>query len=278
MKRKYYCVYGVTARENSPLTDTATAYLDNALRKMAWQNLATNFAKSGNPNLLAVMATAFPSGINVNNIDFKEMVDIDFDGVTLMKKVCHTHKKSHGITMECKPFYTMELTDGGREYMTKTKADSMTTETCVTFDDYVMKAWCKVMELNADGMLANFDSVWMLKRLIYRDIDALRDREQTKTEKFISLDENGNNKGTMQDCAQMDILKEVETSVEYEQLCETVKPLLRVRDKELAIVAWSYSKLGGYSMRETATIMDIDEKQVRRYVSAVQNVMQNVYA
>lgn len=278
MKRKVNCIYCVTAKDNSPLTDTATAYLDNALRKMAYQTLLTNFQKSGNPRTLAIMATAFPSGVNVNNIDYKSMLDVTVDGVTLMKKVTHKHKKMHGVTVECKPFVTMELTEDGKAYLQKTKADSIETETTITFDDYVMQAWVRAMELNSFGLLTDFDSVWNLRTFIYRPMRATLKKEYEQQNKFISLDENGNNKGTMQDCAQMDILKEVETSVEYEQLCETVKPLLRVRDKELAIMAWSYSKLGGYSMRETATIMDIDEKQVRRYVSAVQNVMQNVYA
>lgn len=290
MKQKVNCIYCVTAKDNSPLSSFGAAYLDKALRKIAYQSLKTSFAKSGNPRTLAIMATAFDSEQEENNREWKEYVELSFNGVKLIERKLHTYRKQKvtvkdengkeeeiEIRVPCKPFYTVGLSKAGREYLEDID-EKHKTETTVTFSDILMQAWEAAADLNDKGLLYDYSSIWMLKREIYNKLNANITTEKRRSARRIDAEtEQEQLENTKCTWAEREFI-DVETSIMYEQVCEEVKKHLKVRDKESAVMAWSYCKLAGYTVRDTASIMSIEKTQVQRYVSAVTKVMKAIYA
>lgn len=270
-------IYAVKT-ENGKFTDAATAFIDKQLRKMCYQSLKTNFAHSGNTYLLYIMNTALQSSIHANNADYKEIIENEYNGVRLMKVVTHTSKIVSGVRIPVKPYDTVELTDAGREYLKDTKENDYT-ESTIVFDDLLQSAWIAVSELNAAGLVTNFDSVWNMKHIIYRAINRAyyNDNKHNKYSVF-SLD--AENAIPQADAAQAQFLEEVETS----ELLELVKRAVlakmdkRTRDKELAWNAWKICKIQGYTQAETGAMLGIHREQVKRYKAQVENIVQSVYS
>lgn len=276
---KHYSYYAVTKLDNSKLTDTATAYTNKQVRIMCYQALKTNFANSGNPYVLDIMKTAFESSINENNKDYKEIIENEYNGVKLMTVKKHERKKVNGVYIPCKPFETLELTQAGREFMQETTAsNSHFTEPCINFNDLVQTAWTyAIMPLNEIGLLVNFDSVWMFKNLVYHAVHNMFYSERRhETRKEFSLDST--ERKPEKDIAQEQAIEDVETSVLFEQIKQEVFTRLDARtNKEKAWAAWTLVKIEQASKTYVASVLCVNEKQIRRWTTQIQTVVESLY-
>ena len=275
------------------MTDTAVSYLDAQLSKMAYKCLAVRFAKSGNFQQLKILWTAKNANIRKNNADYREMLNAIYEKLELSEIVVHdtvkitvkwtendekTKKaieKKALVSLPCAEWYEIKLTDIGKEYLINTILEEKTsgkTTPCIEFDDVLGEAWIACMELQNFGLLVNFDSIWQLKWYIYRRINRFLDNYSNYS---ISIDDES--------ITALDRKEEIssfddDSALILSDMEKLVKTQLSKRVN--ASVAWKLFKLttfGGYTQMELASIYQIGQKTVSRYVTKCKEIIAKEY-
>ena len=275
------------------LTDTAIAYLDSQLSKMAYKSLAVRFAKSGNFQQLKILWTAQNVNIRKNNADYHEMLNTIYEKLEISEVIEHETvkitakwteidektgkaiEKKSTISVPCDVWSEIRLTDLGREYLINTIMEEKTsykTTPTIEFDDILGEAWTACMELQNFGILVNFDSIWQLKWYVYRKINRYLDNYSNYSisiddESIMAIDRK-EEISSMDDDSGL-ILSEME---------KLVKSQLSARVN--ASMAWKIFKLttfGGYTQMELASIYQIGQKTVSRYVAKCKEIIAKEY-
>lgn len=273
MSRKKLCLYAVTQLEFGKLTDTATAVISKQLQILCYQALKTNFANSGSEYVLSVMKTAIETWTRNNNSEFIEAVT-EQEIYSTQKEVRHNYVIRDGVRIPVKPYTTLEFTQDGKQAMTETKHNE--TETTITFDDLIQTAWTEaVMPLNKLGVLTSFDSLFSMKRIIYRVVNNhfYSERKHVARQAFSFDDsENGNQ---ISDDEQAEAMNEAENEMLLQTLRLIVCNKLRKNvDSVKAWNAWKLCKYDGLSVRYVASdILGIHKTQVQRYIDLIQKIV-----
>lgn len=255
-KRKVYCHYLVSPTyENTAetITDTATAYLVNASKIMAYTAIRTAYVNSGHPYLYQLMLsaqadreisgqTALVHDISTTtDSDYRKLLNVNDDSCTMQELKYHRD----GV-----PY--LKMTDTGKAVMDATKTATIHADYADCVSIAFMAIWERV------DTFTTWSDVWQIRRYVYREVNKYL-HEQRKSiseqERFLQYvvftDEEGNEQERTTGQADKLLSAVVDESaidsiIRY--VCENVR-----RDARENMSVVLRARLAGMTTREIAT-------------------------
>jgi len=273
-RRKAYALYSVTPLDTTPLTETAAAYIMDAARKMSYTAIKTVYNKECTPylqNLMTQAAVAYHrEQIKITSVDIGH--DNEGNINPLQAAVPHNKRKQYGVMMKVPTYYTLELTDTGKEFMT---LDTMNT---TDFDDCVQVAAVELLRFCEQGLIQSFEGVWSIRRYVYRAVNRYLHEQRkvsAEVENFHDYctfrDENGNET--------IYTGKAIEKRLEHVDLASIVSVIESavINDKKSKIdkavaIGVLHGLAQGLTVREIAPLVGVDYRHIPRYTSYLQKV------
>lgn len=197
--KNYYMF--IVKREYGTITDTGTAVLQKVSAIVLLQTIKTAYAKSGNNKMLELYN---------NGVRYLYHSNIDIESFELLRKVSTKHKKrtahlinklvkitdTNGkkreivkpvkihITTPCKPYSIVE-------YNPKTNVN-LKDYISSDFNDLLHDVFVKALELSENGIITDFESIWNVKRELYKTADTIirtNRRQAVKRKNDVMLDD-----------------------------------------------------------------------------------------
>lgn len=196
-KRKVYCHYIVSPTypdTANTITDTATAYLQNAAKIMAYTAIRTAYVNSGHPYLWTLLQSAQAD----RTIDGQVALVHDISTTTDSEYRTLLNVNDESDTMQELKYHRdgvpyLSMTDTGKAVMDATKTATIHAD----YSDCVSIAFLAIWE--RVDTFTTFSDVWQVRRYVYREVNKYL-HEQRKSiseqERFsqyvIFTDDDGN--------------------------------------------------------------------------------------
>lgn len=197
--KNYYMF--IVKREYGNITDTATAILQKVCSVVLLQTIKTAYSKSGNNKMLELYNNGvrylYHSNIDIESYELIRRVTIRRKNSTTHKvnklvKIIDINRKEREIlkpikvriTTPCKPYAIVE-------YKPKTKTE-LKDYISNDFNDLLHDVFVKALELSENGIITDFDSIWNVKRELYKTADTIirtNRRQAVKRKNDVMLDD-----------------------------------------------------------------------------------------
>lgn len=255
-KRKVWLHYVVSPTypdTAETITDTATAYLQNASKIMAYTAIRTAYVNSGHPYLYQLMIsaqadreidgqTALVHDISTTeDSDYRNLLNVKDDSTTMQELKYHRDGMPY-----------LSLTDTGKATMQATATATIHAD----YSDCVSIAFMAIWE--RVDTFTTWADVWQIRRYVYREVNKYlheQRKRQSEQERFsqyvVFTDENGNEQERTTGQADKLLSAVVDDSaidsiIRY--VCENVR---RDARENMAVVL--RARLAGMTTREIAT-------------------------
>lgn len=287
--RKVWYTYNVSADRTTcgELTDTATAYIRYMAGRFAFTAVKTVHAKEATPFIERLFFQGC-SWMKDNAHD--EMRDniAQRDGMQMQRKVTHRKEKRNGVFVEIMPYDTLEMTDNGREY------NSIDSRHGSEFEDLVGVAALALLEMVDNGLIASFDSVWNMRREVYKAVNKYLHSERgarISNEQFANMclicedGENGYNEtvlyGRMIDnhfhaIEKKEIIIALNQCIAYHfsKRYSDNDTASKYTEKYIELLEMLYN---GMTEREIASNMNITQRAVHKKVVVLRNICNELF-